>query len=164
MAAKARFSEPNRSMTAGVPGNSIGSGSRPSAAMASISGSRACAGFLQPQLGDAPPGEDLPAAEAVGEELLVPGLVLEQVERADPGRDGLGLQLRFEVGLQLALLEEFLERAPAGQHAVAELHRLLAPPGHQHLRRDGQHLPAQAPGASRSVAARSSGSSMTLMT
>jgi hypothetical protein len=39
--ANARFSEPKRSTTACVPANSVGSGSRPSAAMTSMSGSRA---------------------------------------------------------------------------------------------------------------------------
>ena len=43
------------------------------------------AGFLQPQLADTSPGENLAAAEAVGEELLPAGLVLEQIEGPDAG-------------------------------------------------------------------------------
>ena len=127
IAAKARFSEPNRSMIA------VRAGELGRVGQAAQRGDdlhqrlKGLPGLLQPQLGDPAAGEDFPAPEAVGEELLTPRLVLEQVERADPRRDRLRLQLRFEVRLQLGLLEEFLERAPARQHAVAELDRILAP-------------------------------------
>src|SRR5437763_569081 len=67
------------------------------------------AGFFQAQLGDTPAGEDLTAAEAVGEELLAGGLVAEDVEDARLGGDGLGLQRFVQVSLQLALAEVFLE-------------------------------------------------------
>ena len=56
-------------------------------------------------------------------------------------------QLLFQVGLEFVLLVELLERASAGQDAVAELDRLLAPPVHEHLGGDDQQLPAEAPGA-----------------
>jgi len=42
-------------------------------------------GFLQPEFRDAAARENLPAPKTVGEELLTPALVLEEVERADPG-------------------------------------------------------------------------------
>ncbi len=76
--------------------------------------------FFEAQLGDAPAGEDLAAAEAVGEELLAPVLVLEEIEGADAGGDRLGLELGFEVGLQLVLVVELLERAAHGEDAVVE--------------------------------------------
>src|SRR5262249_44469207 len=71
-----------------------------------------------------------PAAVTAGEELLAGGLVLEDVEDAEGGGDGVGAELLLEVGLQLALLVELLEGAPPRQHAVAELDLRLAPPRH----------------------------------
>src|SRR5262249_25692136 len=38
-----------------------------------------------------------------------------------------------------------LERAPPGEHAVAELDRLLAAAGDEHLRRHREHLPTKPP-------------------
>ena len=90
-AAKARFSEPNRSTTACAAGKLDRLRQPAELRRRPPSGAPGPAGFFQPQLGDAPPGQDLPATEAVGEELLAPGLILEQVEGADPGRDRLGL-------------------------------------------------------------------------
>ena len=57
-------------------------------------GIKCLAGLFQPQFRDAPPRQDLLSPETIGQELLTPGFVLEQVESPDPGGDRLDLQLR----------------------------------------------------------------------
>ena len=150
--AKARLSEPNRSMIAGASGNSSASGRRPKAGHHLHQRVEKFPVLLRLILGDPPPRQYLPAAEAVGEELLAAAFVLEEVEDADRGRDRLGLQLLLEVSLQFPLLVEFLERPPAGEDAVPELDRVLTPSVDKDLRRDDESLTAQLPGRPERVA------------
>jgi hypothetical protein len=111
-----------------------------------MSGSSA-ARLGQSQLGNAPPRQNLAPPKAIGEELLSPRLIPEQVEGADPRRDRLDAELFLQVRLQLGLIEIALKRPTASQHAIPEFDRLLAASAQDHLDRHRQQLPAQPPGA-----------------
>jgi hypothetical protein len=96
--ANARLSEPKRSTTACVPANSVRSGSRPSSAMISISGSRACRVSSSRSSAMRRRGRISRRRKRLARNCWRRDSSLEDVERPDAGRQRFRLQVRLEVG------------------------------------------------------------------
>jgi hypothetical protein len=90
-------------------------------------------------------GKPTPNVKACRQELLLRGLVFEDVEHARSGRDRVGRQFGLQVCPQLGLRVVFLECPARREHAIGETWLLLVRRCELDLRGDHQQLVAQLP-------------------